>query len=75
MTKLKYWRKKRDITLKELAQRTGYSTVWIWKIENGRITPCYKTIMLLANALNIKSTDLLYPCYTEETSGENQSYK
>lgn len=57
---LKYYRKLRGFTLKELAEKSNSSAAYILRIENGeRMSPSIKYISQYANALEIDEIDLI----------------
>ncbi len=47
-------RKEKGYTLKELAQRTGFSTALLSQIENNVVSPPISTLWIIANALEIR---------------------
>jgi transcriptional regulator with XRE-family HTH domain len=57
---LGYFRKDRKLTVPMLSSRTGICDTTIYKIENGtyKNMPTLMTLMLLANALEVKIGDL-----------------
>jgi transcriptional regulator with XRE-family HTH domain len=57
--RLKEIRRARDLTLKELAARTGLSVSYLSDLERGRTTPPIPTLETLAGALDITVLDLL----------------
>jgi transcriptional regulator with XRE-family HTH domain len=56
---LQQWRKRRDLSQRDLAKRSGVSHVTIAKIEAGRMSPTVATLEKLARALRIKVRELL----------------
>lgn len=50
---LKRLRLQRGLTQKALAQRAGFSTVWIIQMEKGRVDPSLSTLRKLAKALKV----------------------
>lgn len=63
---LKYWRKRRKLTIKELAKQAGMSTETIVKIEKYGHIPGKEVLDKLERALNV-TTDELF-------SGPTSSY-
>ncbi len=57
--KLKFLRKSRKITQKQLANRTGLSPSLLSQIENGQIAASLSTLDKLSSALNIKMSYFL----------------
>ena len=57
--RLKEIRTARDLTLKELANRTGLSVSYLSDIERGRTNPSLNTLESLAIALEMTVIDLL----------------
>jgi XRE family transcriptional regulator, regulator of sulfur utilization len=57
--RLKELRSARDLTLKEVAERTGLSVSYLSDIERGRTTPTLNTLELVAEALEISVIDFL----------------
>ncbi len=47
-------RKEKGYTLKELAQKTGFSTALLSQIENNVVSPPISTLWIIANALEIR---------------------
>lgn len=55
LKQIKYFRKQKNISLKELAKKTNISYSYLYLLEKGkRKNPSLKTIRKIANALNIK---------------------
>ncbi len=52
--KLKRLRKKRGVTLKEIARATGFSPALISQIENNNISPPIATLMKISKFFNVK---------------------
>ncbi len=50
------FRRQQDMTVADLAQRTGLSTGMLSKIENGNISPSLTTLATLAHALGVPLT-------------------
>lgn len=57
--KIKYERGKNKISQMELALKTGLTTRTVSRIECGNIDPKLSTLMRIADALELKLTDLL----------------
>lgn len=54
MLHLKEFRIKKNLTLTQLSKLTGLSVGYLCHLENGsRTNPSYKSLSLIANALNI----------------------
>lgn len=66
--KIKYYRKKRNLTLKEMAKRTGLSTGYLSNVERDLTSPTYDNLCAICNAMQVNIRDfitqkLLYePC-------------
>lgn len=65
--KLKYWRKRRALTLRDITAKTGLSSQTLVRIEQGH-EPRPSTLRKLAEALDVPLDDLIE--VEEETSGE-----
>lgn len=70
---IRYFRKKRSLTQKQLAEKTGVNEVTIRSYENGRYIPKQKNLIKLAQALQVNIYNLLdedgvelFNTYTEE---------
>lgn len=50
---LKQLREKKLLTQEQVASITGVSVATISRIENGRVTPKYKTLRALANVMDV----------------------
>jgi len=57
--RLKAWRKKRGLTLGELAEQTGISTSTISRLEAGKRAPNLELVVPLARALRLELDDLV----------------
>lgn len=55
---LKYWRNKANLTQEQLSEKIGYGGGYISEIESRNIFPKPETIDAIANALNIKPSQL-----------------
>ncbi len=53
--KLRYYREKRGMTLREMAKRCGYSYSYLANIEAGRKTPRLFTMDCLMKALSVRA--------------------
>ena len=53
---LRGFRRKQEVTVAELANRTGLSIGMLSKIENGNTSPSLKTLQTLATALSLPIT-------------------
>ena len=69
---VKYWRKKRDITQRELAQRSGLGLSTISELETSVNTPRLETIYKIAKGLDIDA-DLMTTPLWKYWSGEHKS--
>lgn len=58
---LRYYRVKSHITQQNLGQRTGLHRTYISALEHGAANPTLKTIVKLAEGLNISPSFLLTP--------------
>ena len=56
-----------NISIRELARRSGLSATAIWKIERGQMTPSIVVINQIAHGVGMKLTELLAPVFEEET--------
>ena len=56
---IKVIRKQKNITLKELADRTGFTKSYVSKIEKSKKAPPYSTVIKIAMALEVEVTYLL----------------
>lgn len=54
-------RRRANITVKELAGRSGLAASTISKIENGRLLPSYETMLRLADGLSVDVAELFNP--------------
>lgn len=57
--RVKELRANKDLTLKEVAERSGLSVSYLSDIERGRTTPTLNTLELIADALEMSVLDLL----------------
>lgn len=58
--KIKILRKKKKLTQKGLAQKTGLSQAYINELENGKKTnPTYEVLQKIAQALEVPISDIL----------------
>jgi transcriptional regulator with XRE-family HTH domain len=57
--RLRYWREKRMLTMRELGDKAGVSYSTISRIETGRVVPGIDTLIALARALDVHPMDLL----------------
>lgn len=58
MNRLSYWRAKRELTVRELSEKTKLSPTTISRLEKGHIKSTMVTLGKLANALDIDVTEL-----------------
>jgi DNA-binding XRE family transcriptional regulator len=58
-TKLKEWREKRGLSLRELGERSGVHYVSIVKMEAGKLDPQLSTLLKLCRALEINLHQLV----------------
>lgn len=58
MNRLSYWRAKRELTVRDLAEKAKLSATTINRLENGHIKSTIVTLGRLANALEIDVTEL-----------------
>lgn len=54
-------RKSRELTLKQVSQRTGLALSTLSKVENGLMSLTYDKLMQLASGLGLEMTDLFVP--------------
>ena len=52
-------RRRRDKTLKEVAEASGLSLTYLSDVERGRTQPSLKTLQRLAEGLEVTTTDLM----------------
>jgi transcriptional regulator with XRE-family HTH domain len=57
IVRLREWRERRKLSLRQLAERAGVHYVTIVSIEAGRMSPTVETLEKLANALDIQLRD------------------
>ena len=65
--RLREWRDRRGLTVRELADRAGVSFVTVVKIENDRMSPTVATLEKLADALGIGLRDFFPPVKRKPT--------
>lgn len=53
-------RSERKLTLKQMAEKTGLSLTYLSDVERDRTRPSVKTLMRIAEAFGITTTDLLH---------------
>lgn len=59
--KLKYYRKKQKLTLKELSEITGISVGYLSHLENGsRTNPSMKTMYKISQAVNTSIEEVFF---------------
>lgn len=58
MQRIKQIRTEQDVSLCELARRSGIARPNLWKIETGRISPTTRTLDRIADALDVDTADL-----------------
>lgn len=60
-SKLKYYRKKQKLTLKELSEKTGISVGYLSHLENGsRSNPSMKTMYKISQAINTRIEEVFF---------------
>lgn len=57
--RISHLRKQQNLTLDEVASRTGLTRSWLSKVENFRITPSLQSLSLIAQALGTTVADLV----------------
>jgi len=80
--KIREIRKKKQITLSEVSDKSGLSTPMISKTENGRVTPTLQTLFLILNAMEIDivsffeeiNNDLDFEGYIHLKESDYQTY-
>jgi transcriptional regulator with XRE-family HTH domain len=70
--RLKEWRARRRLSLRDLGARAGISYVSIARIEAGSINPTLATLQSLADALGITTRDL-FPRRTQTPSTRKET--
>jgi transcriptional regulator with XRE-family HTH domain len=58
-TRLKHWRERRGLSLRELGERSGVHYVSIVKMEAGKLDPQLSTLLKLCKALNTTLNQLV----------------
>lgn len=58
MIRLKEWRKKRGLSLRQLASEAGVNFVTLHRIEAGKLSPTVAMLEKVAKALKIPMRDL-----------------
>jgi len=56
--RIRHLRKARDLALKDLAERSGFSISFLSQIERGRSSPSVRVLVRIANALDVGMSDL-----------------
>ena len=73
---IQYYRKKRKITQKQLAETIGCSMNSISRYENGKREPCGKTVQEIAHALSVSVAALYVDaqdgCEKKESTNDTQ---
>lgn len=59
--KIVYWRQKRDLTQRELAEKVGVTGAAIAQYETGKAKPRINTLFRLAQALDVEVSELFDP--------------
>ncbi|WP_116316038.1 helix-turn-helix domain-containing protein [Bacillus subtilis] len=54
--KIKYIRKERNMSFNEFADFTGFTSSYIYKLENGKINPTLKSINQFCEKLNVPAS-------------------
>lgn len=67
--RIRYWRKQRGWTLKELSARCGIAFQLLSDYEIGRIDPPSSKLGLIAQALGVQVGDLFEPLPLHDTNG------
>jgi transcriptional regulator with XRE-family HTH domain len=57
--RVREWRERRGVSLRELGEQSGVSYVTISRIENGQMSPTVRVLEKLARALGTRVRDLL----------------
>ena len=70
--KIMNYRRTKDMTIKEMATRTGLSTSLISQLERGDKVPSLETLIHIANTLGVTTDDLLCDYLDAERSVVNQ---
>lgn len=52
-------REEREMTIAELARRSGMARSYLWRLEGGEIMPTLRTMARIALALQLPMTDLV----------------
>lgn len=66
-------RRAANVTLTDLALRSGLSAATLSKIENGRLSPTYETLLRLADGLQVDIAELFAPQAPAEKSTGRRS--
>lgn len=56
---VRYSRRARDLTQRQLGETIGRSQQWVWKVEGGLLSPSIDDALALAEALRIPLARLL----------------
>src|SRR4051794_23139174 len=67
--RLREHRKKRALSLQDVARATDISPSWLSRIENGQTRVPYDTLKRICNALAISLEDIIYPEHRTFSSG------
>ena len=59
-TKIKLLRKKKGITLRELARRAGFTAAYISLIENSKVDPSLHSLRKISEALDVSILSLIH---------------
>jgi transcriptional regulator with XRE-family HTH domain len=64
--KIKFYRKEKNKTLKDLSEETGLSASFLSQVERGESNLAITSLNKIAEALNLHITDFFTPQYTED---------
>ena len=56
--RIRHLRRARDLALKDVAERSGFSISFLSQIERGRSSPSVRVLVRIANALGVSMSDL-----------------
>ena len=68
LPRLRHWRERRALTIRELADRAGVAFATVWRLEHQKTVPEMRTIRKLAAALGVEPHELMAPEGEAETA-------
>ncbi|MGE4547122.1 MAG: helix-turn-helix domain-containing protein [Desulfurella sp.] len=77
--KIKTQRKKKGMTIKELARKIGYTDAYVSQIETGKVVPSLKVLKKIVDALDLSFREIIPPQNHDEKiffkSNEHYEFK